>query len=652
MLNVDVNGNNKRKRCGRVFRFKNFAEPGYPVMFGGPFRENVNSLLEYANLETHLSMPMWSFQLEVHHHPPLHILLFVIEEPTQALLNRHCKHCQYVGWGNHLICNKKYHFVLPSKEALGSCRNCEGCCEGSATVNNGKSKLIELQGHMMHGVFHSNGFGHLLCVNGLEMGSNLAGNQIMDFWNRLCKGLQARKVSLNDISQKKGMELRLVNGIAYSESWFSRWGYKFGRGSYGVTQSMYQKAIEAIRSMPLYLITHHITNSNHAIPLIFSKYQTLSDQTLVTLGDLFSYMLDLKSRLPPETCIASYSTTALVETNCRWSPKRIEMATRVIVEALKKTEFRWVSRQEVRDAARAYIGDTGLLDFVLKSLGNHVVGNYLVRRSLNPVTKVLEYCLEDISKVYPCNESVVMSNKVKDKYKITRTQVMKDMLFLYKYILIDPKPIMGSEFLSAIPLAARIILDTKYFIRDYWEDFSLQVEVGSEEKLNLYCTILVRNDGDGDVYLNKAFMPPYECVILKRNSTVNELKVEVERRFREIYWGLKSFVVESVQNLSVNDGTEMVFGVTKVGEKIVVEGRDSNMRENMIEQMCERDPNSGAVDCSCGTIEDDGERMVSCDICEILQHTRCVRIPNDEEIPHIFLCKKCEQEIVLLPSLP
>ncbi|BAT99241.1 hypothetical protein VIGAN_10064300, partial [Vigna angularis var. angularis] len=64
-----------------------------------------------------------------------------------------------IGWGNHLICNKKYHFVLPSKEALGSCRNCEGCCDGTATVNNGKSKLIELQGHMMHGVFHSNGFG-------------------------------------------------------------------------------------------------------------------------------------------------------------------------------------------------------------------------------------------------------------------------------------------------------------------------------------------------------------------------------------------------------------------------------------------------------------------------------------------------------------
>lgn len=99
MLNVDVIGNKKRKRCGRVFRFKNFGEPGYPVMFSGPFRENVIALLEYANLESNLGMgmPMWSFQLEVHHHPPLHILLFVIEEPIEASPNRHCKHCQYVG---------------------------------------------------------------------------------------------------------------------------------------------------------------------------------------------------------------------------------------------------------------------------------------------------------------------------------------------------------------------------------------------------------------------------------------------------------------------------------------------------------------------------------------------------------------------------
>lgn len=469
-------------------------------------------------------------------------------------------------------------------------------------------------------------------------------------------------MSLNDTSQKRGMELRLVNGIAYSEPWFGRWGYKFGRGCFGVTQSMYQKAIEAIRSMPLYLLTHHIANSNHEIPSIFSRYQTLSDHSLVTLGDLFHYMLELKSRLPHETCIGSFNTSTLVETNCRWSPKRIEMATRVIVEALKRTEFRWISRQEVRDAARAYIGDTGLLDFVLKSLGNHVVGNYLVRRSLNPVTKVLEYCLEDISNVYPCNhEELVMSssssNKVKEKYKITRGQLMKDMICLYKYILIDTKPSIGAEFLSAIPLAARIILDTKYLIKDYGE-VPLHVELGSKEKCNLYCTILLRNVNnvghDREYYLNNDIpMPPYECITLKSCATINDLKLEVERNFREIYWGLRSFVVQPNGNLMNAKGNEMVFGMIEVGGKLVLEGwHGGEIGINTVEQICERDPKKGIVECICGTKEYDGERMVSCDICEIRQHTRCVRIPNDEEVPHIFLCKRCEQEIVLFPSLP
>lgn len=109
MLNVEVIGNKKRKRCGRIFRFKNFGEPGYPVMFTGPsFRENVSALLEFANLESSLSMgvSIWSFQLEVHHHPPLHIFLFVIEEPIEAALNRHCKHCQYVGNVNNIYSSK------------------------------------------------------------------------------------------------------------------------------------------------------------------------------------------------------------------------------------------------------------------------------------------------------------------------------------------------------------------------------------------------------------------------------------------------------------------------------------------------------------------------------------------------------------------
>lgn len=47
--------------------------------------------------------------------------------------------------------------------------------------------------HLLHGVVHTNGFGHLLRVNGREGGSGvLSGSHIMDFWDRLCKLLGVR----------------------------------------------------------------------------------------------------------------------------------------------------------------------------------------------------------------------------------------------------------------------------------------------------------------------------------------------------------------------------------------------------------------------------------------------------------------------------
>lgn len=47
--------------------------------------------------------------------------------------------------------------------------------------------------HLLQGVVHSNGYGHLLRINGREGGSKfLSGSHIMDFWDRLCKMLRVR----------------------------------------------------------------------------------------------------------------------------------------------------------------------------------------------------------------------------------------------------------------------------------------------------------------------------------------------------------------------------------------------------------------------------------------------------------------------------
>lgn len=91
--------------------------------------------------------------------------------------------------------------MLPSKEGgvtsanAGWSSNREGgggCDQGLEIAN-----IMEGEGHLMHGVFHANGFGHLLQINtGHDKGSDavLTGSQIMDLWHRICTALGARSV--------------------------------------------------------------------------------------------------------------------------------------------------------------------------------------------------------------------------------------------------------------------------------------------------------------------------------------------------------------------------------------------------------------------------------------------------------------------------
>lgn len=113
-----------------------------------------------------------------------------------------------VGWGHHMICRKRYHFVLPAWRTGARMANGGGDNEGgggggevgtgnyySCNVINKASGSDKLQSQhqLMHAVVHSNGFGHLLSVNGIAGGSEVvSGHQILDLWNRLCSALNLR----------------------------------------------------------------------------------------------------------------------------------------------------------------------------------------------------------------------------------------------------------------------------------------------------------------------------------------------------------------------------------------------------------------------------------------------------------------------------
>lgn len=213
------------------------------------------------------------------------------------------------------------------------------------------------------------------------------------------------------------MELRLLYGVAYGQSWFGKWGYEFGRGSYGVTEDQYNKAINILSTLDLNKIMAHFKNSSRGkvIQQIIRRYRGLSETELVTITDLFQFMFDFKSRAN-HTCsnhssrkshqsesqtednpisVATF-VSSLGSTDCRWPSRRLEYAIEVIFNLLKDSTDLVMSRRELRDRARQCIGDTGLIDYVLKSIDCLAGGDQIVRRSVNPSTNLVEFTIHDV----------------------------------------------------------------------------------------------------------------------------------------------------------------------------------------------------------------------------------------------------------------
>ncbi|EFJ34635.1 hypothetical protein SELMODRAFT_31177, partial [Selaginella moellendorffii] len=646
----------KKRRAERVFGIHTFGDPGCPADYDGAFRDNIRAFLsDCAEMEPYTveGMPTWSLLLEDDRNLSSGRLnLLIMEESTANSIHPHCDHCRCIGWSHHPVSIRRYHFIIPGPEIDD---------EAAAT----QSSILDLQDHLLHGLLHCNGYGHLLRVNGREKGSKLAsGRELMDLWDRICAMLRARKVSVEDIAKKKGLELRLLHCVAYGESWYSRWGYKFGHGSFGITQQMYSKAIEAIRGMPLSVMIQHFDGVDAEVLEIVSLYQKMSGQALQTVGDLVRFMVELKSRLPLTATaansssspnsnplsppISSFSLGAAFSSDmpCRWSMKRLELATQVIVEALKNCDKKWMPRQDVRDAARVYIGDTGLLDFVLKSLGNRVVGGHVVRRAVNPITKVLEYSLEDVTAVK--GGEVAAAVAAAAACDISRSDVQRDIVYMYKNVLESYKPASkrggGKSILTALPTASRIILDTKQLIRDYCGHKTRKAAAAAAAASAAAGLAGGSTSRGGSTTIaggggNEA--PPPELVVLPPHATIGDLKLEAQRGFRDTYHIMRGFRVDTIPELE-GDNEDLLFGAIESGSTLIVQGSGVDVYN---EWRYEGGNDSWIVDCPCGAKDDDGERMIACDVCEVWQHTRCGGIADPDPIPARFLCARCGESL-------
>lgn len=86
----------------------------------------------------------------------------------------------HAGWSHHFVSKRKYHLIIPAND------------EWNDRIEEG---VFDLQMHLLHSLIHCNGFGHLICINGIAGGSKfIYGREIMDLWDRICTTLCVRKI--------------------------------------------------------------------------------------------------------------------------------------------------------------------------------------------------------------------------------------------------------------------------------------------------------------------------------------------------------------------------------------------------------------------------------------------------------------------------
>ena len=72
-------------------------------------------------------------------------------------------------------------------------RPCDEVC-AACGENDSETSILDYQTHLLHGMLHANGCGHLKRINGREAGSRkLSGQQLMGIWEKICNLLRARE---------------------------------------------------------------------------------------------------------------------------------------------------------------------------------------------------------------------------------------------------------------------------------------------------------------------------------------------------------------------------------------------------------------------------------------------------------------------------
>ncbi|XP_058227610.1 PHD finger protein At1g33420 [Rhododendron vialii] len=602
---------------------------------------------------------------------PAVVCLDVVEEDVARSRSVYCDQCRVVGWSGNPVCAKRYHFIIKADGGSvgGYHKSCAGCgevlhlsesrcksCNRVMTTEDVEDSIyhqLEDITHLLHGVVHTNGFGHLLRVNGREGGSGvLSGSHIMDFWDRLCKLLGVRKVSLLDVSKKYGLEYRLLYAVTKGHPWYGDWGYEFGAGSFGLTLDAYKRAVETLSKQPLSDYLAQGRKPRTRLQDLISFYQSLSEHELVNIRDLFCFLMSLihdahksSSRVEDAT-VGKKLRICTSSTLCAWTSRDVERVEEAMFRVLRAvTGPNWVTWRALRGAV-CKVAPPELLDYCLKELkGKHTVDGMVVNARCHPDSGAIEYRLEQLR--IPANGDTISTAGIPITKYPSEEHLVRDLRYLYGSML-HPQTLLNNApqpMRHVAIISANKILDCKQFVKNYHPGNKLQAD--EPPAVHLTCEVELMEESEEDYATDP--LPP-ELLVLSPNATVSDLKLEASKAFQEVYLILRKFeAVELVGYGGVEESTQvkLLLGGGGSTETVRMRGRclgkngllllSNSRRKFRMERGVER----WTVDCSCGAKDDDGERMLACDVCGIWQHTRCAGIPDMDAVPARFLCYRC-----------
>ena len=438
-----------------------------------------------------------------------------------------------------------------------------------------------------------------------------------------------------DKSKKHDLQYRLLHAVIAGHSWYGKWGYVFGAGSFGLTAESYKEAAETIASLPLSVFFSHTRSPRSPLQDTIALYSSLSDCAgqPQTVGELFSFitcLLRAPASAPPRGVLTAWT---------REDVGRLEDAMIKILRSAAATRP-WVSWRALKRAVSSRDSSSPLLlDYCLKEIAGRSCDDSVVAARCNENTRSIEFRLIFQNFVFPlhvythCPFLVLNSLQragFTSSYLPTESQILRDLKFLFEALLnpstmlqFRPKPLM----LQAQQASTRI-LDCKQFIKDY-------SKVRERPKPSpLVIRVWCRAELDSAT-------PPAELLLLPAVATVGDLKAEATRVFRETYLAFQRFQVEQLTEFGhVADRTPLKLLVGSEGT-VRIKGRWSGDLHRLGQFKMERGTENWTVDCSCGARDDDGERMLACDGCGVWQHTRCSGIDDVMEVPSKFICSRC-----------